>query len=62
MYKTRLVIKPTSDTTAEEARDARVTALRFAIDKYLEKQKVTHRDGGEDDASDEFTYEERSRA
>jgi hypothetical protein len=36
----RVVLTPTPGLTEEQARDARAWALRFAIDRYLEKQEA----------------------
>ncbi len=49
------------DLTEKQARDIRARALRFVLDCYEQKKAVSGR-GGEDDASDEFTHEERRRA
>ena len=46
MYKARILLKPASHITGEEARDARVRALRYVLDCYFEKQKAT-KTGGE---------------
>ena len=59
----RFVVKPNPGITPEQARDARARAWAFVFKCFYhhEKEDVSGR-GGEDDASDEFTHEERSRA
>jgi hypothetical protein len=59
----RIVVKPNPGITPEQARDARARAWAFIFECFYrhEKEAVSGR-GGEDDASDEFTHEERSRA
>jgi hypothetical protein len=47
VYKARILLKPASHITGEEARDARVRALRYALDRYFEKQKAATTSGGE---------------
>jgi hypothetical protein len=59
----RIVVKPNPSINADEARDIRARAWAFVFECFdrHEKEAVSGR-GGEDDASDEFTHEERSRA
>ena len=59
----RIVVKPNPSINADEARDARARAWAFVFECFYrhEKEAVSGR-GGEDDASDEFTHEERRRA
>ena len=47
--------------TPEQARDARARAWRFVFDRW-EQKKAAGKDGGENDASEEYVKEERSRA
>jgi hypothetical protein len=39
MNNIRITVKPTPGTTTEEACELRARALRYAIDRYFEKQK-----------------------
>ena len=57
------VLKPALSLKAEQARDIRARAWAFIFEcfDHHEKEAVSGR-GGEDDASDEFIHEERSRA
>ncbi len=59
----RIVVKPNPSINADEARDARARAWAFVFECFYrhEKEAVSGR-GGEDDASEEFTHEERRRA
>ena len=59
----RVIVKPVPGVRPEQARDIRARAWAFVFEcfDHHEKEAVTGR-GGEDDASDEFTHEERSRA
>jgi hypothetical protein len=58
----RVIVK-LGGITPEQARDIRARAWAFVFEcfDHHEKEAVSGR-GGEDDASDEFTHEERSRA
>ena len=47
MNSIRITVKPIPSTTTEEARDARARALRYAFERYLEKQKAAKTSGGE---------------
>ena len=60
---TRIVVKPNPGITPEQARDARARAWAFVFECFYrhEKEAVSGR-GGEDDASEEFTHEERRQA
>jgi hypothetical protein len=59
----RIVVKPNPGITPEQARDARARAWAFVFECFYrhEKEAVSGH-GGEDEASDEFTHEERRRA
>jgi hypothetical protein len=59
----RIVVKPNPSINADEACDARARAWAFVFEcfDHHEKEAVCGR-GGEEDTSDEFTHEERSRA
>ena len=59
----RIVVKSNPGITPEQARDARACAWAFVFECFYrhEKEAVSGR-GGEDNASDEFTHEERRRA
>jgi len=57
----RIVHRPATGLTPDEARDARARAWRFVFDRW-EQKKAAAKDGGEDDASEESSKEERSRA
>jgi hypothetical protein len=48
----RIVVKLCTNVTPVQARDARARALRYAFDRYLEKQKAAKTSGGEDDKLD----------
>jgi len=43
----RIVIRPHPAISPEDARDARVRALRYAFERYREKQKGAKASGGE---------------
>ena len=43
----RVVVRPRPDISPEDARDARARALRYALDRYFEKQKAAKTGGGE---------------
>ena len=47
MNSIRITVKPIPSTTTEEARDARARALRYAFERYFEKQKAVKASGGE---------------
>jgi hypothetical protein len=56
-----IIYHPRPDVTPEQARDARARAWRFVFDRW-EQKKAAGKDGAEDDASEEYFKEERSRA
>ena len=58
-----VVVRSATETTPEQRRDARARAWAFVFECFdrHEKEAVSGR-GGEDDASGEFTHEERRRA
>ena len=58
-----ITVRPHPGLGPEQARDIRARAWAFVFKcfDHHEKEAVFGR-GGEDDASDEFTHEERSRA
>jgi len=43
----RIVVRPRPAISPEDARDTRVRALRYAFDRYFEKQKAAKASGGE---------------
>jgi hypothetical protein len=43
----RIVIRPRPAISPEDARDARARALRYALDRYFEKQRAAKTGGGE---------------
>jgi hypothetical protein len=47
MNSIRITVKPIPSITTEVARDVRVRALRYALDRYFEKQKAVKTGGGE---------------
>jgi hypothetical protein len=61
MSNSRITHPSTSSITSEQARDARALAFVFECFYRHDKEAVSGR-GSEDDASDEFTHEERRRA
>ncbi len=63
MSDSRITHPSTSSITSEQARAARARAWAFVFECFYrhEKEAVSGR-GSEDDASDEFTHEERRRA
>ena len=61
MASLRTTVKATPGITEEQACDARARAWRFVFDRW-EQKKTAGKDGGEDDASEESSKEERSRA
>ena len=50
MYKARILIKSASHITGEEACELRARALRYALDRYFEKQKAAKTGGIEKDS------------
>ena len=58
MYKARILLKPASHIIGEEARDARVRALRYVLDRYFEKQKAATTSGGEKGSEEQRTPRE----
>jgi hypothetical protein len=42
-----IIVESTPGLTPEEACDLRATALRYALDRYFEKQKAAKTSGGE---------------
>ena len=50
-----------TDITPEQAREVRARAWRFVFNAW-EQKKAAVKDGGEDDASEKSSKEERSRA
>ena len=61
MNSPRITVKPIPSTTTEEARDARARALRYALDRYFEKQKAAKASGGEKDSGEQGAPRERER-
>ena len=63
MSNSRITHPSSSIITPEQARDIRACAWAFVFECFdrHEKEAVSGR-GGEDDASGEFTHEERRRA
>jgi len=61
VYKARILIKPASHITGEEARDARARALRYAFDRYFEKQKAGKASGGEKGPEERRAPRERDK-
>jgi hypothetical protein len=53
--------RPTPSLTPEQARDVRARAWRFVFDRW-EQKKAAGKDDGENDASEESSKKERSRA
>ena len=47
MNSIRITVKPIPGTTTEEACELRARALRYALDRYFEKQKAAKTGGGE---------------
>ncbi len=47
MSSSRVVYRQRPDIGSEQARTVRAAALRFAIAKYLERQRAAGEDGGE---------------
>ena len=43
----RIVVRPRSAISPEDSRDARARALRYALDRYFEKQKAAKTGDGE---------------
>ena len=43
----RMVVRPRPAISPEDSRDARARALRYALDRYFEKQKAAKTGGGE---------------
>ena len=54
-------VKATPGITEEQAREARARAWHFVFGRW-EQKKAAVKDGGEDDASEKSSKEERSRA
>jgi hypothetical protein len=46
----RIVVRPRPAISLEDVRDARARALRYALDRYLEKQKAAKTGGIEKDS------------
>ena len=46
MNSIRITVKPIPGTTAEEACELRARALRYALDRYFEKEKGAKTSGG----------------
>jgi len=61
VYKARILLKPASHITGEEARDARVRALRYVLDRYFEKQKAATTSGGEKGSEEQRTPSKRDK-
>jgi len=53
-------IYPSPSITPEQARDARARALRYALDRYFEKQKAA-KTGGEKDSGERRAPRERNK-
>ena len=47
MNSIRITVKPIPGTTAEEACELRARALRYALERYFEKQKAAKTGGDE---------------
>jgi hypothetical protein len=47
MNSIRITVKTPPSTTAEDARELRAHALRYALDRYFEKQKAAETSDGE---------------
>ena len=49
------------DLTPQQARDARARALRYALDRYFEKQKAAKTSGGEKDSGEQQAPRKRDK-
>jgi len=57
----RIVIRPHPAISPEDARDARARALRYAFDRYFEKQKAVKTGGGEKGSEDRRASSKRDK-
>ena len=55
----RIVVLPHPAISPEDARDARANALRYALDRYFEKQKVAETSGIEKDSGERLASSRR---
>jgi len=61
MNSIRITVKPIPGTTAEEVCELRARALRYALDRYFEKQKAAKTGGGEKGPGERQTPRERDK-
>ena len=57
----RIVVRPRPAISPEDARDVRVRALRYALDRYFEKQKAVKASGGEKGSGEPQAPRERDK-
>ena len=57
----RIVVRPRAAISPEDARDARARALRYALDRYFEKQKAAKTNGGEKGSGERQTSSKRDK-
>ena len=59
MSSARVAYHPHPLLAPEEARELRVTALRYALDRYFEKQKAANTSGIEKDSGERLASSRR---
>ena len=55
----RIVVRPRPAISPEDSRDARANALRYALDRYFEKQKAANTSGIEKDSGERLASSRR---